>query len=121
MPIVKANTGNAIAGIIVPNAGQRDDCQAVIAQLVFADLGRGAGTLHTVGAARLDMQGHNAAGAANLQVQIGVRTAACALVAATIQAIPNPTNQQGGANAAISALNQSLDSGNIWTVSGAVP
>jgi hypothetical protein len=121
MPITKANSGNAIAGIIVPNAAQKRDCQDVIAQLVFADLGRGAGMLHNVGAARLDMQGHTAAGAANLQVQIGGSTAACALVAATIQAMADPANQRGGANAAISALNQSLDSGTIWNVTGSVP
>jgi hypothetical protein len=121
MPIAKTNSGNAIAGAIVPNANQRSDCQAVIAQLVFADLGRGAGTLHTVGTARLDMQGHTAAGAANLQVQIGANTAACALVDATVQGIRDPINQTGGANAAISALNQSLDTRNIWTVTGTLP
>lgn len=121
MPIVKANSGTAIAGIIVPNAAQKTACQDVIAQLQFADLGRGPGTLHTVGVARLDMQGHTAAGVANLQVQIGGNTAACALVAGSIQAITDPTNQRGGANAAISALNQSLDSGTIWNVTGNVP
>lgn len=121
MAIVKANSGNAIAGIIVPNAAQRAACQDVIAQLQFADLGRGAGTLHTVGAARLDMQGRTAAGAANLQVQIGGNTAACALVAATVQGINDPQNRVGGANAAISALNQSLDSGTIWNVTGTLP
>jgi hypothetical protein len=121
MPIVKANSGNPIAGVIVPNAAQRNACQDVIAQLVFADLGRGAGTLHTVGVARLDMQGHNAAGAANLQVQIGNSTVACALVAGSIQAMGDAANQRGGAAAAISALNQSLDSGTIWNVTGSVP
>jgi hypothetical protein len=121
MPIAKANSGNAIAGIVVPNAAQRAACQNVIAQLSFADLGRGPGTLHTVGPARLDMQGHTAAGAANLQVQIGGNTAACALVAGTVQAIHDPINQRGGANAAISALNQSLDSGTIWNVTGTLP
>lgn len=121
MPIAKTNTGNAINNRIVPNATQREDCYQVIAQLDFADLGRGAGTLHTVNGVRLDMQGHNAAGWANLQVQIGNRTAACALIAPSIQAIVDPTNQRGGANAAISALNQSLDHGTIWTVTGGIP
>ncbi len=46
-----------------------------MAQLTFADLGRGAGTLHAVRSARLDMQGQNVNGA-NIQVQVGKRTAA---------------------------------------------
>lgn len=121
MPIAKNNTGIAIAGIIVPNAAQRLVCQDVIAQVQFADLGRGPGTLHTVGVARLDMQGPTSEHQANLQVQIGGSTAACALIATSVQAIADPINQRGGANAAISALRQSLDSGTIWTVTGTLP
>lgn len=121
MPLTKTDTHNAIRGLVVPNAAQRADCQAVIAQLVFADLGRGAGTLHTVGTARLDMQGHTAAGDANLQVQIGGGSVAAALVAGTVAAIADPANQRGGANGAISVLNQSMDSGSVWTLTGTLP
>ena len=121
MPLTKANTNNAIRGRIVPNAGQRTDCQDVIAMLSFADLGRGAGTLHVSGVARLDLQGHTAAGDVNLQIQIGGSTAAAALVAATVLQIADPTNQRGGANGAISVLNQSLDSGTVWNLTGILP
>lgn len=121
MPLTKTNTGNAIRGIVVPNAAQRADCQAVIALLDFADLGRGAGTLHTVGVARLDMQGHTAAGDANLQVQIGGGSTSAVLVAASVLRITDPVNQRGAANASISVLNQSLDSGTIWTLTGTLP
>lgn len=121
MPLTKTNTGNAIRGIVVPTAAQRSDCQDVIAQLDFADLGRGAGTLHTVGAARLDMQGHTAAGDANIQVQIGGGTVAAILVAASVLGTQDPANQRGAANGAISVLNQSMDSGTVWTLTGQLP
>jgi hypothetical protein len=120
MPLTKTNTNNPIRGIVVPNAAQKRDCQAVIAQLTFADMGRGAGTLHTVGTARLDMQGQTATGV-NLQVQIGTSTAAAALVANSVLATADPTNQRGASNGAISVLNQSLDSGSIWSLTGALP
>ena len=121
MPLTKKDTGNAIRGIKVPSKSQRSDCQAVIAQLAFADLGRGAGTLHTSGDVRLDMQGRTAAGDANLQVQIGNGTAAAALIASSVQKIKDPANQKGVIKGAISALNQSLDSGTIWTLTGTIP
>lgn len=121
MPLNKTNSGNAIRGYINPNKNQRADCQAVINQVTFADLGRGAGTLHTVGTARLDMQGRTGGGDANLQVQIGGSTAAAALIAASVQGITDPTNQRGVVNATISVLQQSLDSGTIWSLTGNIP
>ncbi len=120
MPLTKANTNNVIRGRIVPNANQRRDCQAVVAQLNFADYGRGAGTLHTVGAARLDMQGRTATGV-NIQVQIGASTAGAALIDDTVIATTDPINRIGAANAGISALNQSMDSGHVWSVIGTLP
>lgn len=91
--------------------------------LTFADLGRGAGTLHTdtSGVARLDMQGHNAAGDANLQVQIGSFSCSAAIIANTAQHVQDRMNQVGVANACISVLNQSLDSGTIWHLTGSLP
>ena len=121
MPLTKTNTGNAIRGLVVPNAAQRANCQAVIAQLTFADLGRGAGTLHTVGVARLDMQGRTAAGDANIQVQMGGGTVAAALIANSVQQTTDPTNQRGASNNAISVLNQSMDSGTVWNLTGTLP
>lgn len=121
MPLTKTNTGNAIHGRVIPNAVQRRDCQAVIAQLNFADLGRGAGTLHTVGVVRLDMQGHNAAGDANIQVQIGGGTVAAAIIANSVQQTADSINQRGASNGAISVLNQSMDSGTIWHLTGTLP
>ena len=121
MPLIKTDTGNPIRGIIVPNANQREDCYAVIAMLDFADLGRGPGTLHVSGVARLDLQGHTAAGDVNLQVQIGGGSVVAALVAPTVLAIPDPANQRGAANGTISVLNQSMDTGTIWTLTGTLP
>ncbi|PRP90769.1 hypothetical protein ENSA5_62030 [Enhygromyxa salina] len=121
MPLVKVNTGVAIPHAVVPNAGQRRDCHDVIAQLQFADLGRGPGTLHTVGAVRLDMQGHNAAGDANIQVQIGGGSCASALISHTVLAITDPANQRGGAQGARSVLEQSLDSVTNWQLNGTLP
>ena len=120
MPLTKINTDIPIRGRIIPNANQRRDCQAVIRELDFADLGRGQGTLHTVGVARLDMQG-NTGTAANLQVQIGTQTAAVALIANTVQTVTDPANQRGVVNGAISVLNQSLDSGTEWRLTGTLP
>lgn len=121
MSLNKTNTGNAIRGRVVPNAAQLKDCQDVIALLCFADLGRGAGTLHTVGVARLDMQGRTKAGDANLQVQIGAGTVAAAMVANSVQQSTDPANQKGASNGAISVLNQSMDSGTVWNLTGFLP
>lgn len=121
MPLTKTNTGNVIRGRVVPNQAQRRDCQAVIAQLNFADLGRGAGTLHQVGVARIDMQGRTATGDANIQVQIGGGTVAAAMIANSVQRTTDPNNQRGASNGAISVLNQSMDSGTVWTLTGALP
>ncbi|HEX8558699.1 MAG TPA: hypothetical protein VF668_11370 [Pyrinomonadaceae bacterium] len=67
------------------------------------------------------MQGHTAAGDANIQVQIGGGTTAAALIAASVMQITDPVNQRGATNGAISVLNQSLDSGTIWTLTGTLP
>ena len=121
MPLTKTNLDNPIRGRLVVAGQRRDDCHDVIAKLVFADLGRNAGTLHMEGAARVDMQGRNAAGDANIQVQIGANTVAAAMVANTAQAAGDLYNQRGVSNAVISALNQSMDTGTVWSVTGALP
>ena len=121
MPLTKTNSGAAIRGYIKPNAAQRTHCQNVIAMLTFADLGRGPRTLHTSGPVRLDLQGITSAGEINLQVQIGGSTAAAALVAGGLLGVKDPSNQTGVKNGAISVLNQSLDSGTIWSLGGMLP
>ncbi len=93
MPLTKKDTKNPIRSYISPNKGQREDCQNVINQLDFADMGRGAGTLHTSGPARLDLQGRTATGAVNLQVQIGDSTAAAALIEKSVLETQDPANQ----------------------------
>lgn len=120
MALSKENTKNPIRGYVEPNKQQRKDCQAVIAMLTFADLGRGAGTLHTSGTARLDLQGTTKT-EINLQVQIGSATTAAALVAKTLLSTQDPQNQAGVSNGAISVLNQSLDTATIWKLSGSLP
>ncbi|MCA6384535.1 MAG: hypothetical protein IM605_02505 [Cytophagales bacterium] len=121
MPLTKTNTGSAIRGRVNPNQAQRRDCQEVIARVNFADLGRGARTLYTVGVARLDMQGHTAEGDANLQVQIGGGTVAAAIIANTVQRTTNLENQRGVSNGVISVLTQSLDTGTVWNLTGSLP
>ncbi len=121
MPLVKTDTQNAIRGLAHTTADLRRSCQDVINRLEFADLGRGAGTLYTSGPARLDVQGRTAEGAANLQVQIGTNTAAAALVAVGPQQTADRANQRGVVHGVVAVLNQSLDSGTIWTLTGALP
>jgi hypothetical protein len=67
------------------------------------------------------MQGHTAAGDANLQVQIGGGSVAAALVAKSVQKTKDPNNQKGASKGAISVLNQSIDSGTVWSLTGALP
>ncbi|MFQ6186602.1 hypothetical protein ACLMJV_32620 [Sinorhizobium meliloti] len=121
MPLTKTNTNNAIRGRTIPNREQRKDCNAVIAQITFADLGRGAGTLHTVGVARVDMQGRTEAGDGNIQVQIGKGTVAAAIIFNSVQQTTDPANQRGAAHGTISVLNQSMDSGTVWNLTGTLP
>lgn len=121
MPLNKVNTKNPIRGLITPNASQRKDCQDVIAKFDFAGLGKKAGTLHTSGSARIDMQGYTAKGQANLQVQIGSATVAAVLVESAAWSTTNAENQKGIQNAVISVLNQSLDSSTVWELQGKLP
>lgn len=121
MPLIKTNTGYIIRGNVNLNSRQRDDCHDVIALLKFEDLGRGAGTLREKGAARLDMQGRTTEGEANIQVQIGGNTVAAVLVANTVLTIADPINKTGACNGAISVLNQSMDAGTVFKLTGTLP
>jgi hypothetical protein len=67
------------------------------------------------------MQGRTGTGDANIQVQIGNGTAAAAIITTSVLQTQDPANQRGAANGAISVLNQSLDTGTVWTLSGTLP
>lgn len=118
--------GAAIQNLFASNPNQRTAAQTVIAQLQYADLWRGAGTLRNTLLMRVDMQGHIAGPPIryNIQVQVnGVAsnsTVAHADVSSLI-ASTTPENQQGALNKVISALNQSLDTGRSYVVAGNNP
>ncbi|MBD7961983.1 hypothetical protein H9646_16025 [Comamonas sp. Sa2CVA6] len=121
MPLTKTDSQNPIRGLATLTMKERGDCQDVIAKIEVADLGRGAGTLHTSGSARLDLQGKTANGSVNLQVQIGTATAAAALIAPTVLITADDSHLPGIKKGVISVLNQSLDSGTIWNLTGTLP
>ena len=126
MPVT-ITQGNPIPGFPANlNANQRNAAHNLIAQLQFADLWRGPGTLHTSGNMRIDMQGViPAAGQTpaqqNIQVQTGNLTIAHANVSHSMGNITNPENQLGAVRRVISALEQSLDTGHSFTVTGTIP
>ena len=125
MPITRTENG-AIPNHYNPNNAQRGSCQNVIAQLQYADLWRGAGTLRDNGVIRVDMQGHIPGPPIqyNMQVQVngiqGKSTVAHAIISSTIQTADS-ANQRGALRSVIAALNQSLDTGNSYTVTGTSP
>jgi uncharacterized protein (DUF2267 family) len=122
-------------GEVIPNrllalsARETEATYSVIAALDYDDLWRGPGTLHEDERMlmRVDAQGSYMEGGFrqyNIQVQKnginGASTVACAIVSSVIQT-NNAQNQAGAKNKVISALNQSLDSGRIYTVRGSNP
>jgi hypothetical protein len=123
--------GAAIRGRYVANAGERAVAQALMTQLQYDDLWRGSGTVRNdrAGGMRIDMQGTTTATPTtpvqhNLQVQkngvSGNSTVAHANVSVTLQTT-DPMNQRGVVNKVISALNQSMDTGHSYTVTGSIP
>ena len=118
--------GQPIPNHFQPNQAQRNAAHDVIAQLEYGDIWRGAGTLHKNNLVRVDMQGTIPGNPVrhNIQVQVngiqGNSTIAHADVSASIMT-NDPPNQKGAANKVISALNQSLDSGDTYTVTGTNP
>jgi hypothetical protein len=119
MNVVK---GGPIAGHLHPNSNQHAAAQEVINMLQYADIWRGAGTLHSNATMRLDMQGVIAGNPVqhNLQVQTGTHTVAHANVSASVMT-NDAANQRGVAHKVISALQQSLDSGHSYSVTGTAP
>lgn len=125
MPITRTQ-GGPIPNFYNPNNGQRESSRNVIAQLEYADLWRGPGTLRDNKVMRVDMQGHIPGPPIqyNIQVQVdgifGNSTVAHAIVSSTIQT-DDPANQRGSLRAVIAALNESLDTGRTYTVAGTSP
>lgn len=125
MPINLAQ-GGPIPNYQAPSNAQRQSAHGVIAQLQYADLWRGAGTLRTDGVMRVDMQGQIAGQPplSNIQVQInnlqGHSTVAHANVSQSIMT-NDPQNQQGAVNKVIAALNLSLDNARSYLVDGTNP
>ncbi|MDE3205664.1 MAG: hypothetical protein KGQ66_15770 [Acidobacteriota bacterium] len=126
MPIEVAQ-GNGINNYFEPNRSQREDAQEVINKLEYEDIWRGSKTLREAGTMRLDMQGSYSEGQFtiyNLQVQVngisGSSTVAHALVSDEV-CQDDPANQRGVVNKVIGALNQSLDTGSTYSVTGSIP
>ncbi len=128
MPMVVAPGGPIPNHFANANQRQLKAAQEVIAQLQYADIWRGAGTLHESKneLMRLDMQGTIPGNPVrhNIQVQVngiqGASTVAHADVSASLMT-HDAANQRGVANKVISALNQSLDNGQSYTVTGTSP
>ncbi len=126
MPIVSAQ-GGAIPNGVVFNAAQRTDAQTAISQVQLADVWRGpqANPIANTVRVRVDSQGNDANGRANLQAQLngvnGNSTIAHVLVDATVG------NAAGQAQAAQQlyairqirgALQNSLANGTTYTLTG---
>jgi hypothetical protein len=125
MPM-QVTQGQPIAHHFQPNQEQRTAAHNVIAQLQYADLWRNAGVLRQNNLMRVDMQGVIGGNPVrhNIQVQVngikGSSTVAHADVSATLMT-NDPANQKGVVNRVISALNQSLDTGHSYAVTGTSP
>jgi hypothetical protein len=122
MPITVVPTG-PINNRGIPNQAQRSSAHDVIAMLDYTDLWLGLGTLHQDANVRVDQQPHGP-NQRNIQVQIngiaGNSTIAHTVLSTTVQT-NDQTNQVGVANKVISALNQSLDTAQSYSVAGSIP
>ncbi len=126
MPIVSAQ-GGAIPNGVVYNAAQRTDALTAIGQVQLADVWRGpqANPIANTVRVRVDSQGNNAAGRANLQAQLngvnGNSTIAHVLVDASVGAAGGQAQaaQQLYAIRQIrGALQNSLTNGTTYTLTG---
>jgi hypothetical protein len=127
MPM-QVTQGQPIAHHLQPNNNQRTAAQAVINLLQYTDLWRGPGKLRTSPdeSMRVDMQGTIPGPPVrhNIQVQVndmhGNSTVAHADVSTSLMT-SDANNQRGVLRRVISALNQSLDDGHTYTVTGTSP
>jgi len=63
---------------------------------------------------------NNPDGNANLALQLNIGVCSSVLLSKEPIQTLDPANQRGVAHAVISALNQSLDTGKLWTVTGSL-
>ena len=124
---MEINEEGPIANYYPPNQNQRNKSNDVIAKLVYLDLWRGAGTLHTNDVMRVATRGtfvNDGVTYHNIQVQVngkqGKSTVAHVNVADTI-ASENIGSQEEAVNEVIAALNQSLATGLSHVVTGNNP
>lgn len=127
MPIVSA-AGAAIPNGVVFNNQQRQDAMTAIQNLQFADVWRDgpANPLSDTVRVRIDNQGNDANGRANLQAQLnGVFNAASTIAHVLVDASVGQTGGQAQAAQQLYAIRQirgalqnSLTSGNTYTVTG---
>lgn len=129
MPVNVTNTQTPIPNIFLNiNNIIRNDAHDAIGALQYTDLFRAAGTLTQSNTIRIDMQGHfqrNGLEWSNIQAQVnginGNSTVAHIEVSNAGANINDPTNQCGFANRVRSALEQSLDNGTTFQVTGMYP
>ena len=128
-PLVDPNCQvNVVAGAAIPNyfgppnAAQRNDATAAISQLTFGDLYRNPPFSIGAGLVRLDVQGAIPNGGRNWQIQIngvhGHSTISTMLIAGAVGNASTPDRQAYVQRMARNALNQSLATGNIYSVTG---
>ncbi len=127
MPIVSA-AGAAIPNGVVFNNQQRQDAMTAIQNLQFADVWRDgpANPLSNTVRVRIDNQGNDVNGRANLQAQLnGVYNAASTIAHVLVDASVGQTGGQAQAAQQLYAIRQirgalqnSLTSGNTYTVTG---
>lgn len=119
---------NVVAGAAIPNyfgapnAQQFNDATDAIAQLTFGDLYRNPPFSIPSGLVRLDVQGAIAGGGRNWQVQIngvqGHSTISTMLIDGAVGNASTPSRQAYVQRSARNALNQSLNTANIYRVTG---
>lgn len=118
---VGVTSNAAIANPGIQSTKIKSDAENAIGQLTYHDLWRASRTLVTCGTVRIDMQGVTGDGKRNIQVQInGVRgssTVSAALVDPELSTTAIESEQRYIIRKVRHALNESLNSGNIYEVS----
>jgi hypothetical protein len=117
--------GEYFRGYVAVGRELREAAQTAISKIKYADIFRGAGSIAHHGTVRVDNQGRFQIGGVgpyycNIQVQISNLTVAHASICETIMN-NDPLSQTGAKNRVISSLQQSLDDGHSYTVTGGIP
>jgi hypothetical protein len=121
VPIATA-VGSAMRGWRQPNRATRTDLAGAVAELQFADLFRGSGTIAEEGSVRIDVQGPWTQGPGkNIQAQVGSTSIAGLLIANTLGTAAGAVNQNAVLGAARTALIASAGDGSFRQVTGTQP